>query len=107
MGLRGLVNLGSARIKPKEPKVANISKQSPEVVSEKSSKGQFDHLSDMQKSELIEILKAKLSQFGKGERAEKEAKRIRRNLRKLGYYISKQGSVAGKTFEELKEQFSK
>lgn len=36
-------------------------------------------------TELLTTLKT----FGKGERASKEAKKIRRNLRKLGHYISK------------------
>ena len=31
---------------------------------------------------------AELAKFGKGERASKAAKKIRRNLRALGYYIN-------------------
>lgn len=41
------------------------------------------------KAEKVTALLTELTKFPKGERASKGARKIRRQLRKLGYYLSK------------------
>lgn len=47
--------------------------------------------SEENKETVLNKLREGLKTFGKGERATAAAKKVRRNLRALGFYISKQG----------------
>ena len=47
----------------------------------------------MENQEKVTNLLTSLHAIPKGEKSSKAAKKIRRNLRKLGYYISKQEST--------------
>ena len=56
------------------------------------SPANVQEISPEKRAENIKALLAHLNKFGKGERSNKEAKAIRRKLRALGYFLSRQNS---------------
>lgn len=72
--------------------------EAPELDSEEELDEQ-DEEKEFDRQLKVDELLTKLNKFGKGERSTPQAKAVRRALRKLGHYISKQPKMVTEATE--------